>query len=106
MDFSQLIKTLTPDMIERFSDAVETGKWPDGTALTEQQKETCIQAIMMYKASQTNDDAEPFTVTKDGDLVTGKKMRDAYPGQSANERQSKDSFVIDPSMIIPGKNTH
>lgn len=106
MDFSQLIKTLTPDMIERFTEAVETGKWPDGTELTEQQKETCIQAIMLYKARLNEGDDEPFTVTKDGNMVTGKKMRDAYPGQSANQRDADDSFVIDPSLIIPGKKAH
>ncbi|AKE51979.1 hypothetical protein TQ33_1015 [Kangiella geojedonensis] len=106
MDFSQLIKTLTPDMIERFTVAVETGKWPDGAVLTEQQKETCIQAIMLYKARHSEDDSEPFTVTKTGDLVTGKKVRDEFPGKSANESESKDTFIVDPSMIIPGKDTH
>ncbi len=106
MDFSQLIKTLTPDMIERFTTAVETGKWPDGAVLTDQQKETCIQAIMLYKAGLSEDDSEPFTVTKTGDLVTGKKMRDEFPGKSANEQKPQDTFVVDPSMIIPGKNTH
>jgi hypothetical protein len=106
MDFSRLIESLTPDMIERFTQAVETGKWPDGTDLTEQQKETCIQAIMIYKAKNNQDEEEPFTVTKAGDLVSGKKVREEFPGQSANEREAKESIFIDPSLIIPNKNKH
>lgn len=105
MDFSRLIDTLTPDMIERFTAAVETGKWPDGSKLTDQQKETCMQAIMLYKAKNSgNDEEEPFTVTREGNMVTGKKMRAEYPGQSANERDSKESFIVDPSLIIPNTN--
>ena len=103
MDFSRLIESLTPDMIERFTQAVETGKWPDGTSLSEQQKETCIQALMIYRAKNTHDDDEPFTVTSRGDLVSGKKTREAFQGESAND---KANVVIDPSLIIPGTNKH
>lgn len=92
-------------MIDRFTLAVETGKWPDGSKLTDQQKETCMQAIMLYKAKKSGDDEEePFTVTRKGNMVTGKKMRAEYPGQSANERDSKESFIVDPSLIIPNRN--
>lgn len=101
MDFSQLIQTLTPDMIERFTTAVETGKWPDGSKLSEQQKETCIQAILLYQARLNESDDEPFTVTKTGELVTGKKMRSEYSGESSNDRLN-----IDPNLIIPNKNKH
>lgn len=105
MDFSALTQTLTPDMIERFMEAVETGKWPDGTALSEQQKETCIQSIMIYQARLNETSDEPFTITKDGELVTGKKVREDFPGQSSNERV-RETFKIDPSLIIPNKNKH
>jgi hypothetical protein len=34
MDYEQLIDSLTPDIVERLRRGVETGRWPDGSALT------------------------------------------------------------------------
>ncbi|WP_251359924.1 YeaC family protein [Kangiella sp. TOML190] len=95
MDYSKLIDSLTPEMIERFSEAVATGKWPDGNPLSEQQKESCIQAIMLYKARFSDSHDEPFSVTKEGQLVTGKKIRSEFQGLSANDKRNLgDSIEI------------
>lgn len=106
MDYSKLIETLTPDMIERFTSAVETGKWPDGSKLSDQQKETCLQAIMLYQAKHNDAVDEPFTVTKDGQLVTGQKLRNDYSSTSLIEEKQQGSVKIDPALIIPNKNKH
>ena len=39
MDFEQVINSMTPDIYQRLVTAVELGKWPDGVALTAEQKE-------------------------------------------------------------------
>ncbi|WP_223668883.1 YeaC family protein [Kangiella shandongensis] len=106
MDYSKLIETLTPDMIERFTAAVETGKWPDGTKLSEQQKETCLQAILLYQAKQNDAAEEPFTITKDGELVTGQKLRQDYSSNSSTEESQQTSVKVDPALIIPNTNKH
>ena len=49
MNDIDLIKTITPDIYERFKNAIETGKWNDGTLLTENQKATTLRAIILYE---------------------------------------------------------
>ena len=49
MNDIDLIKTITPDIYERFKKAIETGKWNDGTLLTENQKATTLRAIILYE---------------------------------------------------------
>lgn len=93
MDYSKLIDSLTPEMITRFTEAVETGKWPDGQLVSDEQKESCIQAIMLYKARFSNNEDEPFTVSKNGELVTGQKVRSEFQGVSSNEKRLSDNQI-------------
>ncbi len=93
MDYSKLIDSLTPDMIDRFSEAVATGKWPDGQTLSAEQKESCIQAIMLYRARFSEQNDEPFTISKEGELITGKKMRSEFSGVSSNEKRRMESSI-------------
>ena len=48
MQYDDLINTLTPDTYTRLKRAVETGKWPDGTALTREQRENSLQAVIAW----------------------------------------------------------
>ncbi|SJL82809.1 YeaC family protein [Vibrio palustris] len=68
MDKQQLINAITPDIYQRLRSAVETGKWPDGTALTQQQRDSSIQAVMMYQAKH-NVDADHMTIDTQGEMV-------------------------------------
>lgn len=43
------LNALNPDIIDRFRVAIEIGKWPDGRELTPEQRETCMQAIIVYE---------------------------------------------------------
>ena len=85
MDYSKLIDSLTPDLVARFSEAVETGKWPDGSALSDEQRENCMQAIMLYNARHNQTD-QPFTIDAEGQIRTAKKQRAEFSGQSTNDR--------------------
>ncbi|MFL0809546.1 MAG: YeaC family protein [Agarilytica sp.] len=49
MDIDQVTSALSPDIIDRFKRAIETGKWPDGKTLTDEQKEICMQAVIAYE---------------------------------------------------------
>ena len=49
MNDKDLIKTITPDIYERFKKAIETGKWNDRTLLTENQKAITLRAIILYE---------------------------------------------------------
>lgn len=49
MTTDKYTEALTPDVIEKFKTAVEIGKWPDGKKLSQEQRETCMQAIISYE---------------------------------------------------------
>lgn len=48
MDFDAMIKSITPEVYENLKRAVELGKWNDGTPLSQEQRETCMQAVIAY----------------------------------------------------------
>lgn len=47
--FENLLASLTPDLIEVFRRAIETGKWPDGRRLTDEQRATCMRAMIAWE---------------------------------------------------------
>ncbi len=67
MDTEQLINAITPEVYERLQYAVETGKWPQGTPLTEQQRNACMQAVMLYQ-SKHNTEPEHMSVAAGGEI--------------------------------------
>jgi uncharacterized protein YeaC (DUF1315 family) len=48
MDFDKLINNITPEIYQNLQRAIEIGKWPDGTPLTQEQKELSMQAVIAY----------------------------------------------------------
>lgn len=72
MDIIQVVDSLTEDMYQRFKCAVETGKWPEGTTVQEDQRETAMQIVLAYQARRLNSE-EIMTVGADGQIVTKTK---------------------------------
>ena len=56
MDFQQLIESITPEIYENLKRAVEIGKWPDGSQLTQEQRENSLQAIIAYDARHKSEE--------------------------------------------------
>ena len=52
MSFEDVVKRLDPEIYQRFKVAIELGKWPDGRTLTSEQKELCLQAVMLYESER------------------------------------------------------
>ncbi|MFD2177283.1 YeaC family protein [Veronia pacifica] len=73
MDTEQLLSSITPDVLERLTYAVETGKWPEGTALTKEQRDNAMQVIMLYQ-SRYNTSPEHMTVAAGGDIAFKSKQ--------------------------------
>lgn len=82
MNVEQLLTAMTPDVYERLRQAVETGKWPDGNVLSDEQKENCLQAVLLYQArvAQTN---EHMTVGDSGEVI--------YKSKSELRRELRES---------------
>ncbi len=63
-----------PEVYQRLSTAVELGKWPDGVALTEEQKENCLQLVMLWQARH-NTEAQHMTIDTNGQMVMKSKQQ-------------------------------
>lgn len=53
MKFEDLVTSMTPTIYENIKRAVELGKWPNGLKLTDEQRNTCMQAIIAYDNKNT-----------------------------------------------------
>ncbi len=73
-DLDSMIAAMTPDVYQRLATAVEIGKWADGVALTSEQKENCLQLVMLWQARH-NHDAQHMSIGKDGQIVTKSKQQ-------------------------------
>lgn len=49
MSFQELLQSITPEAYQNLKLAVEIGKWPDGRALSAEQRELCLQAVIVYE---------------------------------------------------------
>ncbi|MDF2178752.1 DUF1315 family protein [Aliiglaciecola sp. CAU 1673] len=91
MDIQSLLNAMTPQLYERLVQAVETGKWPDGNALTVEQKENCLQAVMLYQARVLQSE-EHMTIGANGDIVHKSKQQLKQDFQPSIARFSSDDF--------------
>ncbi|AGB82733.1 Protein of uncharacterised function (DUF1315) [Serratia rubidaea] len=73
MDVKDLVAAMTPEIYQRLAQAVELGKWPDGVALTPEQKENSLQAVMLWQAMH-NHDPQHMSIGTDGQIVMKSKQ--------------------------------
>lgn len=93
MNVEYLVRSMTPDTYEKLRAAVETGKWPDGTKLTEEQLASSMQAVMLYQSKVMNSD-QHFTIGGDGEIVTKSKneLKEQFSEQPSIARFKQDDF--------------
>ncbi|KAA6051062.1 MULTISPECIES: YeaC family protein [Erwiniaceae] len=84
-ELNAMLEAMTPEIYARLATAVETGKWPDGVALTQEQREHCLQLVMLWQARH-NDSPQHMSIAKGGDIVTKSK------------KQLKEEFGIEPDV--------
>lgn len=82
MNIDALLAAMTPDVFARLRQAVETGKWPDGTVLSEEQRDSCMQAVLLYQ-SKIEKSSEHMTINAQGEIVQKSKreFRDALQAE-------------------------
>ncbi len=72
MDVDALLAAMTPEVYQRLMTAVELGKWPDGTVLSSEQKESSLQMVMLWQA-RNNHHPEHMSIGTDGAIVMKSK---------------------------------
>ncbi|WP_417763067.1 YeaC family protein [Shewanella sp.] len=79
----KVIDEMPLEVYQRLRAAAETGKWEDGTLLTEAQKESTLQAVMLFQARRL-DQNEHFTIGKDGQVIELSKaeLKKRFKGES------------------------
>lgn len=68
MQVEQLVASMSEDVFKKLKIAIETGKWLDGNPLSTEQKETVLQAVLLYQAKVERSE-EHMTVSKDGEII-------------------------------------
>lgn len=84
MNIDNLVQNITPELFERLQYGAATGKWPDGTPLSNEQKQQTVQLVMLYQAkiAKTN---EQFTIGENGEMVQKTKAQLQQEFKSDNE---------------------
>lgn len=49
MNKQDILNSLNPEIIAKFRTAIEIGKWENGEKLTDAQRATCMQAVMVWE---------------------------------------------------------
>jgi uncharacterized protein YeaC (DUF1315 family) len=100
MSVEKLLASMTPEIYEKMKTAVELGKWENGLALTEAQKDNSLQAVMLYQ-SRFNTDPEHFTIGTDGEITMLKKSvlkrqyrNKEYRNEEYRDGQSQEQEII------------
>ena len=47
---AQLLKEITPDIYANLKSAIEIGKWADGSKLSSEQLDSCMQTVILYES--------------------------------------------------------
>ncbi|GAD03516.1 DUF1315 family protein [Agarivorans sp. B2Z047] len=73
MDVDKLLAAISPEIYQNMLTAVETGRWPDGKPVTDEQRDHTQQMVILYQ-SKHNHQPQHFTVGTDGELVMKSKQ--------------------------------
>ena len=85
MDIINVVDNLSDDMYQRFKCAAETGKWPEGVDVDQNQRDTAMQIVMAYQ-SRVLKSKEMLTIGENGEII------------SKSKREIKEEFS-DPNNI-------
>ena len=91
MDIIKLVENLSVDMYQRLLHAVETGKWPEGTPVNEEQIASAMQIVMAYQAKNLNSD-QMLTIGSDGQIInkTKRELKEQFSNSSSNNNNDNN----------------
>ena len=87
--FDQMIDAMTLEVWHNMRTAVETGRWPDGRQVSDEQRQLCLQAVIAWEARNLPEEE-----------------RTGYMGgQECGSKSKKAEAAIDTSLFAPASGT-
>ncbi|MCE9687246.1 DUF1315 family protein [Shewanella sp. AS16] len=82
-DINQVIEQMPVEVYERLLSAVELGKWEDGSVLSQAQRESTLQVVMLYQARKL-DQQEHFTINAKGAIneLSKSELKKQFRGET------------------------
>ncbi|WP_371379294.1 YeaC family protein [Thalassotalea aquiviva] len=90
MDILAVVDSMSEQMYLRLKSAAETGKWPEGTDVGIEQRESALQLTMAYQARHLNNQ-DNMTIGADGHIVT--KTKAELRNQFKQPDKNKDDIA-------------
>jgi len=90
-EINKVIDDMPEEVYQRMLSATELGKWDDGTLLTEQQRESTLQVVMLYQARKLQQ-TEHFTIAAGGNIneLSKSELKRQFKGESIAEFKATD----------------
>ena len=97
MNYQDFVDQLDDKTVNQLRTAVEIGRWENGDKLTDEQRDSAMQAVMIWQAKYEMSGAdEPFRLKSNGELMLGK-------GKVIKEAPLEYQVDNDPNLIFTSK---
>ncbi|WP_394205319.1 YeaC family protein [Shewanella waksmanii] len=82
-DINKVIDDMPDEVYQSLLTAVEIGKWQDGTVLTQEQRDSTQQLVMLYQARRLNQ-TDHFTINSQGEVneLSKAELKKQFKGES------------------------
>jgi len=97
---SSVLSSMTQEIRDSLSTAVEIGRWHDGSLLNNKQKATCLQAVIAWDATYGEITNEPFKIQKGG-VFNGKALKPSEDSDVTVITSITATSVTTPSTKTP-----
>jgi uncharacterized protein YeaC (DUF1315 family) len=90
-DINKVIDEMPEEVYLRLLSATELGKWDDGTVLSEAQRESSLQVVMLYQAKKLKQ-TEHFTIGAGGQIneLSKTELKKQFRGEPIAEFKEAD----------------
>ncbi|WP_303289080.1 YeaC family protein [Marinobacter sp. SS5-14b] len=97
MTYDELIERLDPTVYRSLKQAIELGKWPDGRAISREQRAICLEAVIYYENKHNIPEQERV-----GYLDRGEKAGTACD-PSVQFRKDRQNNDVNPDQFVEVK---
>ncbi|MFQ6370975.1 YeaC family protein [Shewanella sp. YIC-542] len=90
-DLLKVIDDMPMEVYQRLKSAAETGKWEDGSSLSDEQRDSTLQVVMLFQQRRLQQD-EHFTIGTDGKVIELSKaeLKKRFRGDTIAQFQEKE----------------